>query len=68
MSILVSHSLSQTVRSARTTRVQDVLSALVTAYFNWRERRQQQLLLRRLDDRLLKDIGLSRSDVEKGVF
>jgi uncharacterized protein YjiS (DUF1127 family) len=44
------------------------VAALLTAYFGWQERRQQRLLLQRLDDRMLKDIGLSRSDVDTGVF
>ncbi len=30
----------------------------------WSERRRQRLALRRLDDRALSDLGLSRADVE----
>ncbi len=29
----------------------------------WRERRRQRLALGQLDDRMLKDIGLSRADI-----
>ena len=68
MSLVVINSGSRTVRSVRKAPIQDALTALVTAYFGWRERRQQRLLLQRLDDRMLKDIGLSRSDVDTGVF
>jgi uncharacterized protein YjiS (DUF1127 family) len=68
MSLVVINSGSRTVRSQRKAPIQDALTALVTAYFGWRERRQQRLLLQRLDDRMLKDIGLSRSDVDTGVF
>ena len=68
MSLVVVNSGSRTVRSQRKAPIQDAPTALVTAYFGWRERRQQRLLLQRLDDRMLKDIGLSRSDVDTGVF
>ena len=68
MSLVVVNFGSRTVRSQRKTPIQDALTALVTAYFGWRERRQQRLLLQRLDDRMLKDIGLSRSDVDTGMF
>jgi len=68
MSLVVINSGSRTVRSQRKAPIQDALTALVTAYFGWRERRQQRLLLQRLDDRMLKDIGLSRSDVDTGMF
>jgi uncharacterized protein YjiS (DUF1127 family) len=68
MALVVVNSGSRTVRSQRNAPIQDALTALVTAYFGWRERRQQRLLLQRLDDRMLKDIGLSRSDVDTGMF
>ena len=67
MSILISHAFPQATGSAQSTGV-GFLSALVTAFFEWQERKQQQRLLQRLDDRMLKDIGLSRSDVDKGPF
>lgn len=31
----------------------------------WRERARSRYLLQQLDDRMLRDIGLSRSDVER---
>jgi uncharacterized protein YjiS (DUF1127 family) len=37
--------------------------ALALAY-SWRERSRQRQALLRLDDRLLRDIGLTRADVE----
>jgi len=62
MSTLVSHILPQANLSVDVART-SILVGLVTSYFAWRERGQQRRLLRRLDDRMLKDIGLSRSDV-----
>jgi uncharacterized protein YjiS (DUF1127 family) len=68
MSILVATENGQTVRSLRKTAIQDAIAALISAYFRWQERRQQRLLLARLDDRMLKDIGLTRSDVDGSRF
>jgi uncharacterized protein YjiS (DUF1127 family) len=33
----------------------------------WRDRRRQRLALGRLDDRLLRDIGMSAADVEHEI-
>jgi len=41
--------------------------AAVSAFFEWRERVHQRRMLARLDDRLLSDIGLSRSEAEREV-
>jgi len=41
----------------------DILGLLLT----WIERREQRHALANLDDRLLKDIGLSRATVEREV-
>ena len=68
MTLLIANPTSRTVRSLRKTPIQDAVAALLTAYFGWQELRQQRLLLQRLDDRMLKDIGLSRSDVDTGAF
>lgn len=68
MALLIANPTSRTVRSLRKTPIQDAVAAVLTAYFGWQERRQQRLLLQRLDDRMLKDIGLSRSDVDTGAF
>ena len=67
MSLVVVNFGSRTVRSQRKAPIQDALTALVTAYFGWRERRQQRLLLQRLDDRMLKDIGLTRGEIESSI-
>jgi uncharacterized protein YjiS (DUF1127 family) len=43
------------------------LEAVASAFYEWRDRVRQRKMLARLDDRLLSDIGLSRSDVEREV-
>ena len=43
----------------------ELLGEAFTLAYTWRERRQQRQALLRLDDRMLLDIGLSRSDVER---
>jgi uncharacterized protein YjiS (DUF1127 family) len=40
---------------------------LATACLNWRRRRAELRSLQRLDDHMLKDIGVSRCDVERQV-
>ena len=46
---------------------QVALASVTSAFYDWRERAHQRRTLARLDDRLLRDMGLSRSDVEKEV-
>ena len=43
----------------------ELLGDAFTLAFGWRERSHQRQALFRLDDRMLRDIGLSRSDVER---
>jgi uncharacterized protein YjiS (DUF1127 family) len=43
------------------------LEAVASAFYQWRDRVQQRKMLARLDDHLLSDIGLSRSDVEREI-
>ena len=38
---------------------------LLTRFLDWRERARGRHLLRQLDDRMLRDVGLSRSDVDR---
>jgi uncharacterized protein YjiS (DUF1127 family) len=38
---------------------------LLTRFLDWRERARGRHLLRQLDDRMLRDIGLGRSDVDR---
>ena len=45
----------------------ELLGSALTLLGGWRERRQQRQALLRLDDRMLRDIGLSRADVEGEV-
>jgi uncharacterized protein YjiS (DUF1127 family) len=42
----------------------ELLGDALTLAYGWRDRSQQRRTLIRLDDHLLHDIGLSRSDVE----
>ena len=46
------------------TAVADLLGGPFTLAYGWRERSRQRRTLMRLDDHMLNDIGLSRSDVE----
>ena len=41
--------------------------AIVERVAVWQDRRRQRLTLARLDDRMLRDIGLSASDVEAEI-
>ena len=43
----------------------ELLGDAFTLAYSWRERSQQRQALFRLDDRMLRDIGLSRSEVER---
>ena len=36
----------------------------LTRFFDWRERARGRRVLRELDDRILRDVGLSRADVD----
>jgi len=42
----------------------ELLGDALTLAYSWRERSRQRRTLHRLDDRMLRDIGLSRADVE----
>jgi uncharacterized protein YjiS (DUF1127 family) len=48
-------------------RARAAAAALAEAFFAWQERVSQRHTLARLDDRLLRDMGLTRSDVEHEV-
>ena len=45
----------------------ELLGDALTLAYGWRDRSRQRRTLMRLDDHLLHDIGLSRSDVEREV-
>ena len=47
------------------TAVTELLGDAFTLACGWRDRSRQRRTLMRLDDRLLHDIGLSRSDVDR---
>jgi uncharacterized protein YjiS (DUF1127 family) len=47
------------------TAVTELLGDAFTLAYGWRDRNRQRRTLMRLDDHLLHDIGLSRSDVER---
>lgn len=42
----------------------ELLGRALTLAYGWRERSRQRQALLRFDDRMLRDIGLSRADVE----
>jgi uncharacterized protein YjiS (DUF1127 family) len=42
-----------------------LLSNLLSRFQGWRERARGRHLLQHLDDRMLRDVGLSRSDVDR---
>jgi len=67
MSIHVYHPYSVTANLAIGARARAVTAALADAFSAWQERVSQRRTLARLDDRLLRDMGLSRSDVEHEV-
>jgi uncharacterized protein YjiS (DUF1127 family) len=46
------------------TTVAELLGDAFTLAYGWRDRSRQRRTLMRLDDHLLHDIGLSRSDVD----
>ena len=42
-----------------------LLPNLLSGFLAWRERARSRHLLLQLDDRMLRDVGLSRSDVDR---
>jgi uncharacterized protein YjiS (DUF1127 family) len=42
-----------------------LLPFLLSRFLGWRERARSRHLLVQLDDRMLRDVGLSRSDVDR---
>ena len=42
----------------------ELFGGAITLAYGWRDRSRQRRALHRLDDRMLRDIGLSRADVE----
>jgi uncharacterized protein YjiS (DUF1127 family) len=67
MSIHVYHPYSVTARLAIGPRAHTILASIADAFSAWQERASQRRTLARLDDRLLRDMGLSRADVEHEV-
>ena len=45
----------------------ELMGSALAFVYEWRERSRQRRALLRLDDRMLRDIGLSRADVEGEV-
>ena len=71
MSLAIMHgpgttgSLLSTVGPTVGARARAALSSMVEATLEWHERGCQRQMLGRLDDRLLRDMGLTRSDIEQ---
>ena len=45
--------------------VRQFSTSLLARFFDWRERTRGRRLLGELDDRMLRDVGLSRADVDR---
>ena len=56
------HRLPNVLGSAAPRRL---LQNLLSRFLGWRERARSRHLLLQLDDRMLRDVGLSRSDVDR---
>lgn len=56
-------SLSTPFRSPLQTR-SGLLAVVVDLLLDWQERARSRVLLGRLDDRMLRDIGITRADVD----
>jgi uncharacterized protein YjiS (DUF1127 family) len=67
MSIQFYHPVSVTARFAIGERARHAAAILAQAVSDWRERTRQRYTLARLDDRLLRDMGLTRADVDQEV-
>jgi len=48
----------------RIPRSRGLVAGVVDRLVEWQERARSRVLLGRLDDRMLRDVGLTRSDVE----
>ena len=55
------------VRPSRANTGPGVVARVFDRLFSWTDRRRQRLHLAQLDDRLLRDIGISRAEVEHEV-
>ena len=49
-------------------RLTDAVQSAARAYLDWRMRRATVRILRSLDDRMLRDIGMTRSEVHSVVY
>jgi uncharacterized protein YjiS (DUF1127 family) len=67
MSIQFYHPASVTAKLAIADRARHAAAMLAEALSEWRERSRQRHTLGRLDDRLLRDMGLTRADVDQEV-
>ncbi len=67
MSVNVFHPHAVSERFGLGIRLSSVLLAVSDSLSRWRERSRQRRMLGRLDDRMLRDVGLSRADVEQEV-
>jgi uncharacterized protein YjiS (DUF1127 family) len=53
------------LRNVRRPSPRRLLPTLLSRFRDWRERARGRHLLQQLDDRMLRDVGLTRSDVER---
>lgn len=53
------------LRNVRRPSPRRLLPTFLSRFRDWRERARGRHLLQQLDDRMLRDVGLTRSDVER---
>lgn len=59
------HPIGSGARSERRGGIAAIAVRLLAALIAWRDRFRQRRHLRRLDDRMLRDVGLTREDVRR---
>jgi len=61
------HSFEWRLANLRELGIGSLTARLLAALLRWQERNRERHHLRALDDRILRDVGLSRADIEQEV-